>query len=117
MGSAAVLIDSHHAQLSHSGEVQRDDFSRQENGKETVAVPPHPLRIKPAGNAYTSDHDLKSAAGHFACLPDELIVQVLEYLDARDLLQLEATCRALYAFSHFEDLWKTFFIEYVLSPI
>ncbi len=111
MGSAAVLVDNHHERLHHLAGVDRDQLHRQDEGHSTVAVPPHPLRIKPAGNEYTSDHNLKSAAGRFACLPDELFVQILECLDARALLQLEATCKALHAFARFEDLWKALFIE------
>ena len=47
-------------------------------------------------------------------LPDELIIQVLESLDATSLQCLGSTCKALYAFSRFEDLWKTLCIEYEL---
>jgi len=71
--------------------------------------------VRPAGNAYTATANLKSAAGSFSCLPDELLVSVLEFLDAKALVDLGSTCRALYAFSRFEDLWKTVFILYVLS--
>ena len=47
-------------------------------------------------------------------LPDEVIIQVLESLDATSLQCLGCTCKALYAFSRFEDLWKTLCIEYEL---
>lgn len=47
-------------------------------------------------------------------LPDELIIQVLDFLDAASLKRLACTCKALYAFSRFEDLWKTLCIEYEL---
>lgn len=80
---------------------------------QTFAVPPHPLEIKPAGNAYTAAKNSKSAAGLFSNLADELIIQVLESLSGRLLLQLGATCKALYAFCMFDDLWKTLCIEYV----
>lgn len=77
-----------------------------------TVVPPHPLGIKPAGNAYTSSSNIRSTIGIFASLPDELIVQILEHLDSTSLLQLGATCKVLYAFSRLEDLWKALFIGY-----
>lgn len=78
-----------------------------------LSVPPHPLGIRPAGNAYTAVENLKSSAGLFSTLPDELIVQILESLSHRPLLILGFTCKALYAFCRFDDLWKTLFIQYV----
>ena len=77
------------------------------------AVPFHPLRIKPLGNAYTSSRNIKSAAGFFSILPDEIIIQVVELLQAASLLRLGATCKALYAFCHFDELWKPLFLGYV----
>ncbi|EON64317.1 hypothetical protein W97_03548 [Coniosporium apollinis CBS 100218] len=75
------------------------------------AIPPHPLGVKPLGNAYTTRRSLKASAGSFKRLPDELLVHFLEYLEAVDLLKLGGTCKALYAFTRFEDLWKTLFVE------
>ena len=79
---------------------------------DSLTVPSHPLQIKPAGNAYTATENIKLAAGSFALLPDELLIQVLEYLGAASLKRLGSACKALYAFSRLEDLWKTLFIEY-----
>jgi hypothetical protein len=76
-----------------------------------VAIPTHPLGVKPAGNAYTSATNSKANAGCFSRLPDELLAHVLESLAARDLCVLGATCRALYAFSRSEELWKALFVE------
>lgn len=70
----------------------------------------HPLSIKPSGNAYAAGKNLKWAAGAFSCLPDELILQVFEYLDATTLTKV-ATCKALYAFSRSDDLWKKIAVE------
>lgn len=84
---------------------------------DSLAVPTHPLRIKPAGNAYTATENIKLAAGLFMGLPDELIIQVLESLDATSLKRLGYTCKALYAFSRLEDLWKALCVKYELpSP-
>ena len=113
MSSTGVLTDAQHTEVIGWSDVQRQGNAVQGCDETMVAVPPHPLRIKPTGNAYTSSSNLKSATGYFTCLPDELIVQILEYLEARNLLQLGATCKALYAFARFEDLWKSLFIEYV----
>lgn len=81
---------------------------------DSLTVPFHPLKIKPAGNAYTATENIKLAAGSFALLPDELLIQVLEYLGAASLKRLGSACKALYAFSRLEDLWKTLCIEYEL---
>ena len=80
----------------------------------TLTVPPHPLGIKPAGNAYTTLENIKSAAGLFSILTDELIVQILESLSDKSLLQLGATCKFFYAFCRFDDFWKNLCIGYVL---
>ena len=74
-------------------------------------VPPHPWAIKPLGNAFGAKHNIKTAAGLFAVLPDELILQIFELLGPESILRLGATCKALCAFSRFEELWKTKFIE------
>lgn len=81
------------------------------NANDSVAIPSHPLRIKPAGNAYAAGENIKESAGFFAILPDELIIQIFEYLGAAALQQLQRTCKALYAFTRLEDLWKALYIE------
>lgn len=79
---------------------------------ETRVLPPHPLGVKPAGNAFSAVDNAKLRAGLFLSLSDELILEVLEYLDHWSLLRLGASCRLFYAFCRFDDLWKTLFIEY-----
>lgn len=91
---------SHQGLLKSSGE------------RDSLTVPSHPLKIRPVGNAYTATKNIKLAAGYLAFLPDEILVQVLEYLDGASLKQLGCACKALYAFSRIEDLWKTLCIEY-----
>jgi len=71
----------------------------------------HPLGVRPSGNAYLSETNLKDACGIFARLPDEILSILLEYLEAVDLLRLGATCRALHAFTRNEELWKALFTE------
>lgn len=77
------------------------------------ATPPHPLGVKPLGNAYESKLNLKSHSGALARLPEELLFQTLEYLDGETLTRLGATCKVLYAFSRAEELWKALFVECV----
>ena len=76
----------------------------------TLIVPSHPLGIRPLGNAYTARQNLKTNAGALAILPDESLLQILEFLDAPDLLRVGATCKALFAFSRAEELWKSLLI-------
>lgn len=77
---------------------------------ETATIPPHPLGIRPSGNAYAAASNLRSASSLLCRLPDELLIQILDFLDAPALFSLGGTCKALYAFTTFEDLWKTLFI-------
>ena len=74
-------------------------------------IPPHPLGIKPSGNVYTATRDARSAIGLFNYLPDEVLMTLLEYFDSKLLIRLGATCKALYAFTRAEELWKALFIE------
>ncbi|KAH0543056.1 hypothetical protein FGG08_002569 [Glutinoglossum americanum] len=79
---------------------------------EASTVPPHPLDVKPAGNAFTAAYNLRNTSGGlFSALADELIIQILEFLDGSSLLRVGATCKVLYAFAAADDLWKTLFIE------
>ncbi|PGH05434.1 hypothetical protein GX51_02958 [Blastomyces parvus] len=73
-------------------------------------IPSHPLGIKPSGNALTATHNIRHAIGSLALLSDELIIVLLECLDSTSLLRLGATCKALYAFTRAEELWKALFI-------
>jgi hypothetical protein len=74
-------------------------------------VPIHPLGIKPAGNGIAAAHDARSCSGHFRALPDQVLVRVLEALDAALLCRLGRTCRALYAFCTSDELWRALFIH------
>lgn len=73
-------------------------------GKGHFNLPPHPLDVKPSGNAYAAVYEARSP---FSCLPDELVVHVLEYLDPISLAFVGASCKHLRAFSRFDELWKT----------
>lgn len=75
---------------------------------QALCLPLHPLGVKPAGNAYTSTQSLSNP---LQSLPDGLVVQILELLDFRSLLDLGRVCKALFAFSRMDELWKTFCLE------
>lgn len=90
----------------HPRQVEAIDNTR--NGWE--AIPCHPLGVKPSGNALVATSNLRDAIGTFNILPDELIQTCLEYLDPTSLLRLGCTCKALYAFTRSEDLWKVFLV-------
>lgn len=84
-----------------------------QDGDATTGVQPHPLGIRPSGNVYDSKINLLNSCRSFACLPEELLLQILEFLDAKELLSLGATCKALSAYCASEELWKTLFVESV----
>lgn len=71
----------------------------------------HPLGVRPSGNALLAIHDQKSACGYLYPLPDEVISFVLDLLDAKDLLHVGATCRALHAFTRNDELWRALCVE------
>jgi hypothetical protein len=76
-----------------------------------IAIPQHPLGVRPSGNKYTATSNAKDSVGIFQLLPDELIAIFLEYLDATELCLLGSTCKYLYTSCRSDDIWKTLFIE------
>lgn len=74
-------------------------------------IPSHPLGVKPSGNALLATSNLRSAIGTWQLLPDELILMLLECLDGASLLAFGRTCKAFYAFTRAEELWKSLFIR------
>ncbi len=99
--------------LHHLHNGRGSDFEEKEKQWEPSSreVRPHPLGIKPLGNAYEAKRNIKILSGAFAHLPDELLLQLLDYMRSSDLLKLGGTCKALYAFSRTEELWKALFVE------
>lgn len=87
------------------------DNNREEQDEETErSIPQHPLDIKPLGNAYMASEDLRIASGYFHRLPEETLVYLLEQLNAPALVALGATCKALYAFTRADELWRALYI-------
>lgn len=72
-------------------------------------IPGHPMGVKPSGNALLAVENLRDAIGTFKILPDELILILLEFLDGPSLLRIGRSCKAFYAFTRAEDLWKGLF--------
>ncbi|KAI4288539.1 MAG: hypothetical protein L6R35_002190 [Caloplaca aegaea] len=54
-------------------------------------VPVHPFDVKPLGNLYAANGNIKAKAGVFAFLPDELLSQILEWLEPSNLMQVGCT--------------------------
>lgn len=96
--------------MTHETPEDRKRFDYQRSS-DTV-IPCHPAGIKPTGNVYVARHNIKEAAGLFSYFPDELLIQILEFVEPLSLIQLGATCKALWAFTRFEDLWRTHFVKY-----
>lgn len=97
----------------HNGQQQETGFTTLKPQSSEAIIPCHPLGIKPLGNLYMARHNIKEAAGLFYSIPDELLFQILEFLEPLQLLQLGTTCKALWAFSRHEDLWRTQYVKYV----
>ena len=80
-----------------------------------ITVASHPLGIKPLGNAYKAEENIKIAAGRLLLLPDEIVSQIMDFLDACSLKSIGLTCKFLYAFSRSEDLWKSICLQSIRS--
>lgn len=87
---------------SNSSPQDQEDLSRD-------AIPGHPMGVKPSGNALLAAENLRDAIGTFGILPDDLILTLLEFLDGPSLLRIGRTCKAFYAFTRAEELWKGLF--------
>ena len=76
---------------------------------------PHPLGVRPSGNLYLSNNIEKSvearktSLGVFGALSEDLLVEVVSYLDAPQLVKLESVSRYMLAFSFHVDLWRELF--------
>lgn len=93
-------------------ETPPDEQGLDAEGSLDAIIPQHPIGIKPAGNQFVAGPNIKAAAGVFSYVPDELLIQLFEFVGPMSLLQVGATCKALYAFTRFEDLWRTQFLKY-----
>ncbi|RLV95479.1 F-box protein [Spathaspora sp. JA1] len=77
----------------------------------------HPLNVKPSGNSLlnndTTLNDSKnSLLGVFASFPDELIQEVIGYIDdSPSLRNLSHVSRIFYAFLYDEEIWKKLYVK------
>ncbi|KAG7665824.1 uncharacterized protein J8A68_000649 [[Candida] subhashii] len=79
--------------------------------------PRHPLNIKPSGNSFLATDPIlrtkrNDLLGSFACLPDELIMEIIGYVtDVNSLKNLSHVSRIFYAFLYDEEVWKKLYIK------
>lgn len=104
------------ASWNNRGEMLEDatteDATTAEATSESIPIPTHPLGVKPLGNQYFASGPIaRQSLGNLGLLPDEMLLQFLEYLDPHSLSTLGTTCRFLYAFCHSDELWKPLFLE------
>ena len=108
------MLLANHIQSSSGGyNGTRSHVSDSHDGSTVESsIPSHPLGIKPLGNKYFHDgRDARVLIGTLQVLPDEMLAQLLEYLDQRSLRLLGYTCSFLFAFCTSDDLWKALFLE------
>jgi hypothetical protein len=69
----------------------------------------HPCGVEPSGNSlFSTVRPCRTPGlGALARLPDELLLEVLGYVDAAALCQVGATSRALHAYANVDDVWRT----------
>ncbi|KAN0065828.1 hypothetical protein ACQY0O_000958 [Thecaphora frezii] len=76
---------------------------------------PHPLGVKPLGNAFFSEHNSRATTlGRLSSLDDDLLVHLLSLFgdDAATLTRIEATSRGLYTFvNSTNSLWRDCFLQ------
>ena len=108
LSRAAALRDISSEKPVDSSPSDGDEDSRDAE----LAYDAHPLGVKPGGNALAAQATASGKMGVFGGLPDEIILEVLQWLDGKSLLNIGASCRGLYAYTTFDQLWKDLFILY-----
>ncbi|KAI8464575.1 MAG: hypothetical protein J3K34DRAFT_388468 [Monoraphidium minutum] len=78
-----------------------------------MACPPHPYGVKPQGQAFLEAvPDARGPGlGRLSPLSDELLLALLYQLQPADLQRLGLASKALYAFVHYDEVWKALVIE------
>lgn len=71
----------------------------------------HRLGLRPSGNILTEPAHARENIGIFGTLPDEAVCILLEWLEDVDLLRLGTTCRAFFAFTSNDELWKKLMLQ------
>lgn len=109
-----VSLDDSEASVRHY--TPREGNTEDEGQQNSLTgIPRHPLGVRPLGNLYAAkEPNIKARCGVLAFVPDELLLQIFETLEASHLLGLGSTCKALYALTRSDELWRALFIAYVL---
>ena len=69
----------------------------------------HNYGVKPLGNMYVDENMLNirdTGVGALKLLSDELLVDVLGLLTAKDLSRLASVSKSFYVFTHHSELWR-----------
>ncbi|OLL27110.1 F-box protein [Neolecta irregularis DAH-3] len=73
--------------------------------------PPHPLGIKPFGNAFLACSNSRYNLGALASLSDELLLEICGFFSLTHLLHFGSLSKACYAFGSAEELWKNLVVR------
>lgn len=72
-----------------------------------TTIKAHPLNVKPSGNELLdTNYSRTKSMGNLGLLNDDLLAVVIQELDQKDMLALSHTCKALYAYCWYDELWK-----------
>lgn len=93
------------------------EYHEEDHNIQSQLVRHHPLGVRPSGNALTSDQDLSLSMGSLGRIPDSLLLVLFEWLDQDALLQLAQTCRGLFAFSMYDQLWREFALSQSVNDV
>ncbi|KAK5052687.1 hypothetical protein LTR84_002553 [Exophiala bonariae] len=109
--STTTLLHSETNLISGEVEIEHGRFSTTWDGdieQDIVedALDQHPLGVRPSGNALTSVENAQKCMGLFETLPDSLTLLMLEFLDQDSLVNLGGTCKSLYAYCTYDQLWR-----------
>ncbi|QEU62592.1 hypothetical protein KDRO_F05220 [Kluyveromyces lactis] len=88
-----------------------------------TSIPTHPLGVKPSGNSLLEEADpqetrklRKKLLGSLSVLPEDLIIEILTYIDdPKDLQNLGCSSRLLYAYTYDEELWRKIYTKEYLK--
>lgn len=86
-------------------------------------TPPHPLGVKPSGNALLEDISFNAQKearnkllGSLSIFSEDLLVQIISYLDdPNDLLNFGLASRILYSYTYDEELWRKIYVDKFVS--
>jgi len=105
----ARLVEQEHEEEE---EVAEEGFSIKSS------APSHTHGVQPLGNLYLNSSSINSrdtGLGNLHTLSDELVLDMLGFLDASSLGVLAAVSKSFYVFTNHEPLWKNLVLEKLLS--